>query len=360
MNTLIRIIYGFQWFTVSTGWISMCKTSTPKVWDQITSNLKENARLLFIKRAEYFGIPWVESVEQYKRQFTSMELEYHRSKIEDLSINYPDYYLQPFHGYDKGNLEWKAAIECESATHSVSANYWGKGVHYLDAERWMRYNVSKTLYTYLVSNDMDPYQISEILDVGCSIGISSEFLANTFRHANVSGLDLSPYFLSIASYRSKTSQNRIQYIHANAEKIPLENDSIDIVTVNFMFHEVPTYVRKNIFQEIYRVLKPYGVIMILDVDPRRIISHLSFNPFRKWAFEITEPYIFEYYQDDIIDTLYDTGFDRIEIFQNDPVNKIWIGQNCLDKIKVLEYTPIQNIFSKEYPKQFATSFSIHK
>ena len=33
---------------------------------------------------------------------------------------YPEYYLQPFHAYPKGNLDWLPAFEVESATMSMA------------------------------------------------------------------------------------------------------------------------------------------------------------------------------------------------------------------------------------------------
>ena len=35
-------------------------------------------------------------------------------------MEYPDYYVQPFHAYEEGNLNWLAAFEVESATYSMA------------------------------------------------------------------------------------------------------------------------------------------------------------------------------------------------------------------------------------------------
>ena len=35
------------------------------------------------------------------------------------SVAYPSYYVQPFHGYDEGNLSWRAAHKLEAATQSM-------------------------------------------------------------------------------------------------------------------------------------------------------------------------------------------------------------------------------------------------
>lgn len=45
-----------------------------------------------------------------------------------------------------------------------------------------------------------------MLDLGCSVGVSTDALVTYFPEAQVSGLDLSPHFLAVASYRDKKRQ----------------------------------------------------------------------------------------------------------------------------------------------------------
>jgi SAM-dependent methyltransferase len=46
-------------------------------------------------------------------------------------------------------------------------------------------------------------QFMDVLDLGCSVGVSSRFLAAEYPQAQVVGLDLSPYFLAVAEYRER-------------------------------------------------------------------------------------------------------------------------------------------------------------
>lgn len=43
-----------------------------------------------------------------------------REAMEDKNLDYPEYYMQEFHAYDEGNLNWLAAFEVESATYSMA------------------------------------------------------------------------------------------------------------------------------------------------------------------------------------------------------------------------------------------------
>ncbi len=47
-------------------------------------------------------------------------------------------------------------------------------------------------------------RFDDILDIGCSAGISTRALAEAFPEAaSVAGLDLSPHFLAVAEYRER-------------------------------------------------------------------------------------------------------------------------------------------------------------
>lgn len=47
-----------------------------------------------------------------------------KEEVEDKDIEYPSYYLQPFHAYEAGNLDWTAAFEAESATAAMAIRTW--------------------------------------------------------------------------------------------------------------------------------------------------------------------------------------------------------------------------------------------
>ena len=43
-----------------------------------------------------------------------------KEEIENKSMDYPSYYLKPFHAYEHGNLDWTAAFENESASSAMA------------------------------------------------------------------------------------------------------------------------------------------------------------------------------------------------------------------------------------------------
>ena len=137
---------------------------------------------------------------------------------------YPDYYTQPFHAYDQGNLNFDAAYECESATMSMALRVWPK--EELTAEAAQQRLRSSFLDT--VSSYIGNRKPRKCLDVGCSVGISSFYLADKWPEAAITGIDLSPHFLSVAMQRQKTLSDKYDHIswcHGNMESPPSEWES---------------------------------------------------------------------------------------------------------------------------------------
>lgn len=325
--------------------LRMSQSPPPAVWTYLSSHLKDTARNWFIGRAEKAGVPWSESVARYSDEYSRMSLDMWMRRLENVHLDYPRYFLQPFHGYDKGNMEWKAALEGEAATWSITSHYWEKTDPF-DAERWMRYNVSQHIRHYCKSHHVPVESLKCIVDLGCSVGISTEYLTQSFRGGKrYIGVDLSPYFVAMAAHRADKAGHDINYIHANAECVPLQNNTCDLITCNFLLHEVPHVAAKKILKEARRLLKPNGVLAIVDLDPHVLNYQLKLHPFRKWAFEVTEPHIHDYYQHDLGDCMCDHGFSNVEKRTNDPLNSVWLGKKNMVSVQTLPVRPLEYVFA---------------
>jgi SAM-dependent methyltransferase len=51
---------------------------------------------------------------------------------------------------------------------------------------------------------------------------------------------------------------------AKAEALPVRDNSVDAITSIFMFHELPPKVRRSVFHECARILRPGGRLVLVD------------------------------------------------------------------------------------------------
>ena len=294
-----------------------------------TSTAQEQIKRYFIYCATQIGIPWK---EYYDLGATNMNvLLDNYMKINEPTIVYPEYFTQPFHSYPEGNLNWEASLEVIAATISISAAYWPLA-DVVDAESWMRGNTTSAIQKHILNHKSSKsVDTGRIMDIGCSVGASTKFLIEAFPEKDrVDAVDLSPYFLAAAMFYNMkpdspiyTALNKkIAYHHMLAEDLSFPSNSYDIVSISYLLHEVPTKTAEAVIAEAFRVLRPGGVVSIVDLSGKKIRNLLQ--P-QKAFFELTEPHILQYYKTDPIKILADAGFTFIETKRNDPMNVLWIA-----------------------------------
>lgn len=281
--------------------------------------MKGQARQVLIKTAEKNGIPWRETYRKLDRAPVKNLL----SDIADKTITYPKYYQVPFHAYSEGNLCWAAAFEAESATKAMGLRVWkGEDLTWQEAENRMRGNFHKILGEY------SPPIVSDILDVGCSVGISTLTLHRYYSQRQQDplrtvGLDLSPYMLSVAKISDEKSEID-RWIHANAENTGLSDRSFDIISLQFVIHELPRYASKAIFQEMLRILRPGGILSIIDNNPKSPVIQ-SLPPALFVLMKSTEPWSDDFYTFDVESALKEVGFEHRITTPSDPRHRTIIA-----------------------------------
>ena len=284
--------------------------------------MKHQARQVLIKTAEKKGIPWRENYEKFQASGIQEKL----AEVTNPKIVYPDYYKVAFHAYPEGNLCWKAAFEAHSATYSMGLRVWPKeDLTWEVAQNRLR----SSFHQALANSKYHPSQVRDILDIGCSVGISTLALHRYYQDKQTDpvrtvGLDLSPYMLAVAKEMDVKGEIS-QWLHAQAENTGLPDNSFDLVTLQFVTHELPRDPSKQIFQEVLRLLRPGGCIALVDNNPKSpVIQNLP--PVLFTLMKSTEPWSDDYYTFNIEAALHSIGFEEPITVASDPRHRTIIAK----------------------------------
>jgi len=274
---------------------------------------KQRARAMMIERAERIGVPWTKRVQELRDRDWDNELK----KIQNPHLTYPEYYLRSFHAYEQGNLDWEAAWEVEVAAYTVHAGIWPSAGAKGDPQL-------RQSYHDIIKSQIN-IQPRDILDLGCSVGMSTFALQDLYPSATLTGLDLSPYFLAVAQHNADQRNAKINWKHAAAESTGLPDASFDLVSAFLMFHELPQDASRQILSEARRLLRPGGYLTLMDMNPRSEV-YAKMPPYILTLLKSTEPYLDEYFTLDIEQELVNAGFHQPVITPNSPRHRTVVAQ----------------------------------
>lgn len=281
--------------------------------------MKQQARQIIIKTAEKNGISWRTNYQKLEQSQAKANLE----EITNPQVIYPSYYQVPFHAYDEGNLCWQAAFEAPSATQAMGLRVWkNESITWQTAEERLRGNFHQIL------GEWGPPTVRDVLDLGCSVGISTLLIHRYYTKkqphpVRTVGLDLSPYMLAVAKVLDE-KREIAQWIHGLGENTEFPDNSFDLVTIQFVLHELPHSATIAIFKEVLRILRPGGCLAIVDNNPASpVIQNLP--PALFLLMKSTEPWSDEYYTFDVEGTLQDIGFKHKITAPSDPRHRTIIA-----------------------------------
>jgi ubiquinone/menaquinone biosynthesis C-methylase UbiE len=176
--------------------------------------------------------------------------QYKEVLSDDTRGKRPSYYLQNFHFQSGGWMTQDSARRYDTQVE----------VLFNGTANATRRQALVPLHEIFAGRDQRRLRL---LDVGCGTGRFIDFCKQAWPRLPVLGLDMSEAYLAEAKRHLKR-WCWLNVIVANGEAIPVANESQDAVTSIFMLHELPPKVRRQIFGEFARVLKPGGRLVIVD------------------------------------------------------------------------------------------------
>ena len=219
-------------------------------WADIAAGLFPAPRALGPEPAEFLRRSLL-----YFRDLPQVDARRHGKADEELppgsqADGLPDYYRQNFHFQSDGWL----------SDHSAKLYDTQVEVLFTGAADAMRRRALKPIAAWMQGRSQRSLRG---LDVGCGTGRLLAFLHEAWPGLRLTGLDLSaPYLEEARRLIGRTA--RVKLIEGAAEKLPFEEASLDLVVSSFLLHELPAEVRAQALAEMARVVKPDGLVVIVD------------------------------------------------------------------------------------------------
>jgi ubiquinone/menaquinone biosynthesis C-methylase UbiE len=162
----------------------------------------------------------------------------------------PGYYLQNFHFQSGG---WMTEDSAQRYDTQVEVLFNGSA-------NATRRQALRPLHELFAGRDQ---RHLAFLDVGCGTGRFLDFFKQVWPRLPSLGVDMSePYVREAKRHLKRRGWTRL--LVANAEAMPVPSESQDAITNIFMMHELPPKVRRVVFREFARVLKPGGRLVVVD------------------------------------------------------------------------------------------------
>jgi len=192
---------------------------------------------------------------RYFRDLPNVDARRHGQRDEEMppgqqGDGLPDYYRQNFHFQSDGWL----------SEHSAAIYDTQVEVLFTGAADVMRRRALKPIAEWMAGRNQ---RALRGLDVGCGTGRLLAFLHGAWPGMKFTGLDLSPPYLAEAR-RLIGHTARVKLTPGAAERLPFDDASLDLVVSSFLMHELPADIRLAVLAEMARVVKPDGLVVIVD------------------------------------------------------------------------------------------------
>jgi ubiquinone/menaquinone biosynthesis C-methylase UbiE len=148
-----------------------------------------------------------------------------------------------------------------------------------------------------------------VLEVGCATGTLSLAAKRQVGPAGrVFGIDIIPGMIEVSHKKAIQAELDVTFQLGSIDKIPFPNDNFDVVICSFMIFHMSEKVRNKGIEEIYRVLKPQGKLLVLDLA-------LPPNPVSRGILKLLLGFMLKHDLKELRPIMESSGFSQIEISQ---------------------------------------------
>jgi ubiquinone/menaquinone biosynthesis C-methylase UbiE len=148
-----------------------------------------------------------------------------------------------------------------------------------------------------------------VLEIGCGTGtLTLEAKRKSGPSGKVCGIDIIPGMVERSQQKAAQANLDVTFQLGSIDNIPFPDDQFDVVMCSFMIFHMSEAVRCKGIEEIYRVLKPKGQIIVLDLNlPVRRVPRALMKLFLG--------FMFNHDLKELIPIMESIGFSELELKQ---------------------------------------------
>ncbi|MEM8984578.1 MAG: class I SAM-dependent methyltransferase [Pseudomonadota bacterium] len=167
-----------------------------------------------------------------------------------------------------------------------------------------------------------------ILDCGCTVGHNTLPWAQTFPSAEVQAIDVAAPVLRYAHTRAQTYGVPVHFRQMNAAQLDYDDASFDVVFSSMFLHELPLADIRAYLAEAFRVLKPGGLLINMELPPNaRMGAYESF--YLDWdCYYNNEPYYKTFRDQDYQELCTSAGFAAEQFLEVTLPRYTFVGEDA--------------------------------
>ncbi len=176
-----------------------------------------------------------------------------------------------------------------------------------------------------------------VLDLGSGGGIDVFLAANKVGdEGKVIGVDMTPEMITNAVENAqKGGYANVEFKLGEIENLPVQNNSIDVIISNCVINLTPD--KNKAYQEVYRVLKPEGRILVSDLVTEGYIPEEIRRSFQAWS----ECVGGAMEKEDYLNTIKNAGFKEVEIIEQHFFTEPNMDERLIGKITSIQLKAIK-------------------
>jgi len=174
-------------------------------------------------------------------------------------------------------------------------------------------DIGFTMANYIRLNNPD-FKPERVLDAGCTIGHNTLPWKHTFPEATVTGVDVCAPLLRYAAARAASMGVTVDFTQMDVTALDYPDNHFDVVFSSMLLHELPLKDIRAYIKEAFRVLKPGGLFLTMELPPNSKLSpYDQFN--LDWdCYYNNEPFYKAFRDQDYAELCTNAGFDGAKFF----------------------------------------------